>query len=66
MLIVSVKMADKSIPLPKEFLPNTGEPTLPFKLWLKVFDNFVFMKDTMRSQDSKMSDEEKKGFFSHS
>lgn len=46
-------MAD--IPIPKEYLPHPGEPVLPYKHWIKVFENFIFMKNTVR----KLGDEEK-------
>ncbi|GFO02989.1 retrovirus-related pol polyprotein from [Plakobranchus ocellatus] len=50
-------MAEKSVPLPKEFLPHPGDPILPYKLWIKLFDNYIHMRDTAR--DKQSSDEEK-------
>ncbi|GFO49295.1 hypothetical protein PoB_007580000 [Plakobranchus ocellatus] len=50
-------MADKSVPLPKELLPHPGDPVLPFKLWIRLFDNYIYMRDAARTQPS--SDEDK-------
>ena len=54
-------MADK-IPMPREFLPHPGEPILPFKIWINLFDNYIFMKDSIRSAQNKMTHEEKNRF----
>ncbi|GFO35123.1 hypothetical protein PoB_006162800 [Plakobranchus ocellatus] len=49
-------MADKtkSVPLPKEFLPHPGDPNLPYKLWILLFDNvnYIYMRDAARTQPS--------------
>ncbi|GFN84809.1 integrase core domain protein [Plakobranchus ocellatus] len=50
-------MADKSVPLPKELLPHPGDPVLPYKLWIRLFDNHIYMRDAARNQPS--GDEDK-------
>ena len=47
------------LPLPKEFLPTPGEPCLPFKIWITLFENFIFMRDAPKPEVAKMKDEEK-------
>ncbi|GFO08308.1 hypothetical protein PoB_003481300 [Plakobranchus ocellatus] len=46
-------MADKGVPLPKEFLPHPGDPILPYKLWIYLFDNYIYMRDAARTQPSE-------------
>ena len=43
------------IPLPKEFLSHPGNPVLPFRHWIEMFNNYIFLKDTKKD----MSDETK-------
>ena len=42
-----------ALPLPKEYLPYPGEPVLPFKLWINVFDNFISLQETNTSDERK-------------
>ncbi|GFO38084.1 gypsy retrotransposon integrase 1 [Plakobranchus ocellatus] len=50
-------MADKSVSLPKELLPHPGDPVLPYKLWIRLFDNYISMRDAASTQPS--GDEDK-------
>ena len=54
-------MGDK-IPLPKEFLPHPGDPVLPYRHWIRLFDNFIFMKNSFRGQGNEMTDPEMNRF----
>ncbi|GFO19543.1 hypothetical protein PoB_004604800 [Plakobranchus ocellatus] len=54
---VSSNIADKSVPLRKEFLSHSGDTVLPYKLWICLFDNYIYMRDAARNQPS--SDEDK-------
>ena len=48
-----------AVPVPKEFMPFAGEPVLPYKLWIKLFDNYIHMRDAAQSPLSKFSEEDK-------
>ena len=50
------------VPTPKEFLPHPGNPVLPFKHWIRLFDNYIFMSNASRSDENKMNDEAKNRF----
>ena len=45
------------LPLPREFLSHPGEPCLPFKIWITLFENYVYMRDSQR--DTPMTAEDK-------
>ena len=40
------------IPLPKEYLTHPGNPVLPFRHWITMFDNYVFLRGEL-SDESK-------------
>ena len=50
------------IPYPKEFFPTPGDPVLPFKHWIKLFDNFLYMKNASLPHDNKLTSEDKNRF----
>ena len=43
------------IPLPKEYLTHPGNPVLPFRHWIEMFNNYIFLRD----HDGTMTDETK-------
>ncbi|GFO47389.1 Zf-h2c2 and rve domain containing protein [Plakobranchus ocellatus] len=50
-------MVDKGVPVPKEILPHHGDLILPYKLWIRLFDNYIYMRDAARTRP--FSDEDK-------
>lgn len=38
-------MAAATVPLPAPFLPCPGEPTIQFKIWKKMFENYLLVID---------------------
>ena len=34
-------MANLGVPLPALFLPCTGQPAIPFEMWIKMFENYL-------------------------
>ena len=54
--------SSSKMPVPREFLPNPGDPVLPFKHWIRLFENFIFSKNSARKDEEKLTDEEKNRF----
>ena len=50
------------MPVPREFLLSPGDPVLPFKHWIRLFENFVFSKNSSRKEAEKLTNEEKNRF----